>query len=66
MYYSNFGNSKIFVPTRKPTRKFGKKFGMQGLTPLVTLSRNPSPKGRHVKLAAHCSFNAARFKTNCH
>jgi len=22
MYYSNFGNSKIFVPTRKPTRKF--------------------------------------------
>jgi len=22
-YYSNFGNSKIFVPTRKPTRKFG-------------------------------------------
>ncbi len=31
MYYLNFGNSKIFVPTRKPTRKFGKKFGMQGL-----------------------------------
>ena len=23
--------SRIFVPSRKPTRKFGKKFGMQGL-----------------------------------
>ena len=22
-YYSKFGNSKIFVPTRKPNRKFG-------------------------------------------
>ncbi len=32
MYYSNFGNSKIFVPTQKPTQKFGKKFGMQGLS----------------------------------
>ena len=25
-------NRRIFVPSRKPTRKFGKKFGMQGLT----------------------------------
>jgi len=27
--------SRIFVPSRKPTRKFGKKFGMQGLTKIL-------------------------------
>ena len=28
---SNFGNCKKLVPTQKPTRMFGLKFGMQGL-----------------------------------
>ncbi len=32
---SNFGNRKKLVPTRKPTRKFQFKFGMQGLNQKV-------------------------------
>ncbi len=28
----NLGNCKKLVPTRKPTRMFGLKFGMQGLS----------------------------------
>jgi hypothetical protein len=30
----NFGNREKLVPTQKPTRMFGLKFGMQGLTKL--------------------------------
>jgi len=29
---SNFGNREKLIPTRKPTRMFGLKFGMQGLS----------------------------------
>ncbi len=32
MFNSKFENHKKLVPTWKPTRKFGKKLGMQGLT----------------------------------
>jgi len=35
MLKSNFGYCKKLVPTRKPTRMFGLKFGMQGLTWIV-------------------------------
>ena len=31
-FNSKFENHEKLVPTRKPTRKFGKKFGMQGLS----------------------------------
>ncbi len=35
-FNSKFENHKKLVPTRKPTRKFGKKFRMQGLKKHVT------------------------------
>ena len=31
-FNSKFENHEKLVPTQKPTRKFGKKFGMQGLS----------------------------------
>ncbi len=31
-FNSKFENHEKLVPTRKPTQKFGKKFGMQGLS----------------------------------
>jgi len=44
----NFGNCKKLVPTRKPTRMFSLKFGMQGLMKLK--SGLPSPCKCFVKL----------------
>jgi len=65
--YRNFKTRRIFVPTRKPTRKFGKKFGMQGLTyeganfwKLFWAWGKILAKKRHVILSSKFYFKVSR------
>jgi len=47
---SNFGIREKLVPTRKPTRMFGLKFGMQGLTVYISEIKINSTKRRYANI----------------
>jgi len=48
MLKSNFGYRKKLFPTRKPTRMFGLKFGMQGLSLSSFLLQNVKKLGENM------------------
>ncbi len=49
-FNSNFENREKLVPTQKPTRMFGLKFGMQGLTIWLQLKKQSSEQKNNQDL----------------